>query len=79
MSAHEESTGPDAAELGDDDLLRELRQLHRTRHETFRHGSQAALDHHSQRTAALEQEYLRRNPQREVDEERLRSGRRDDK
>jgi hypothetical protein len=59
------------------DLLREMEQPHRTRHETFLHGSESALKHHTQRTAALEEEYLRRTPDRDVDEERLRSGRRD--
>jgi hypothetical protein len=54
-----------------------MEQLHRTRHETFLHGSESALKHHTQRTTALEQEYLRRTPDRDVDEERLRSGRRD--
>jgi len=78
MTDHDESTGPAAVELGDDDLLRELEQLHRTRHETFLHGSESALAHHTQRTKTLEEEYLRRNPGREVDEERLRAGRRED-
>jgi hypothetical protein len=78
MTDHDESTGPAVADLGEDDLLRELEQLHRTRHETFLHGSETALSHHTRRMTELEQEYLRRNPQREVDEERLRSGRRKD-
>ena len=66
--------GIPAAELSDDDLLRELAQLHETRHETFRHGSNDALARHTERTAELEHEYLRRFPQREVDPERLRAG-----
>lgn len=78
MSDPNESAGPGPTELSDDDLLREVEQLHRTRHDTFLHGSESALSHHTQRMAALEQEYLRRRPQREVDEDRLRSGRRDD-
>jgi len=78
MTDRHESTGPGAAELSDDDLLQELEQLHRTRHETFLHGSESALTNHSQRTAALEREYRRRNPHRDVDDERLRAGRRDD-
>ena len=78
MSDHQQTTGPAAAELSDDDLIRELEHLHATRHETFRHGSESALTAHTQRTEALEQEYLRRNPTREVDPDRLRSGRRDD-
>jgi len=78
MTDQHESTGPGANDLSDDDLLRELEQLHRTRHETFLHGSESALTHHSQRTAALEHEYRLRNPQRDVDDDRLRPGRRDD-
>lgn len=73
-----ETTGPTAADLGWEDLLRELAHLHETRHETFLHGSAAALRHHSQRTAELEQEYLRRHPGREVEDGRLRAGRRHD-
>jgi hypothetical protein len=78
MTDQDESTGPAPADLGEDDLLRELEQLHRARHETFLHGSDAALSHHNRRMTELEQEYLRRHPQREVDEDRLRSGRRHD-
>ena len=59
-------------ELTDDDLVRELASLHRTRHDTFRHGSDDALAEHDRRTAELETEYLRRFPQREVDPSRLR-------
>jgi hypothetical protein len=64
--------GVPASELADDDLLRELAQLHRTRHETFLHAPTPALQHHSERTAELELEYLRRHPRREIDESRLR-------
>jgi hypothetical protein len=60
--------------LTDEDLMRELAELHRTRNDTLRHGSDNALDNHTRRTAELEQEYLRRFPQREVDPERLRDG-----
>jgi hypothetical protein len=77
MTDQQESTGPGAADLSNDDLLRELEQLHRTRHETSLHGSESALTHHTQRTAELEREYRLRNPQRDVDDERLRAGRRD--
>ena len=66
--------GVPAGELADEDLLRELGEVHRTRHETLRHGSDQALARHSERMAELEQEYLRRYPQREVDPQRLRSG-----
>jgi hypothetical protein len=61
-------------QLNNDELGRELEQVHRTRHDTFRHGSDSALETHTRRTAALEAEYLRRFPEREVDPERLREG-----
>jgi hypothetical protein len=73
-----ESAGGIAAnDLGDEDLLRELGDVHRTRHETLRHGSDHALATHDQRTAELEDEYLRRFPEREVDPMRLRAGARE--
>jgi Family of unknown function (DUF6158) len=67
------SEGVDAAALPDD-LLRELRTLHRTRHETLRHGSEQALQRHTGRMGELEAEYLRRFPNREVDPHRERAG-----
>jgi hypothetical protein len=66
-----------AADLGEEDLLRELASLHRTRNDTFLHGSPDSLTEHTARTAELEGEYLRRHPERAVDPERLRSGARD--
>lgn len=66
-----------AADLADDDLIRELTSLHRTRTDALRHGSDDALRIHTERTAALESEYLRRWPQREVDPARTRDGARD--
>lgn len=60
------------SELPEEDLLRELEQLHRTRHETFLRAPTQALQHHSERTAELELEYLRRHPERNIDESRLR-------
>ena len=78
MTDQQQTSGPAPDELGDDDLMRELGQLHDTRHETFLHGSESALTTHTQRTEALEQEYLRRNPRRDVEPDRLRAGRRDD-
>lgn len=66
--------GIPATELSDDDVLREMAHLHETRNTTLRHGSSDALAHHTRRTAELEQEYLRRFPDREVDPERLRAG-----
>jgi Family of unknown function (DUF6158) len=67
-----DEVGIAAADLSDTDLLRELEQLHRTRQETFLHGPTSALQHHSERTAELELEYLRRHPERDVDQSRLR-------
>jgi len=69
--------GVPAAELADDDLMRELGHLHETRNGTFLHGSADALAMHSARMAELEAEYLRRHPERQVDPDRLRSGARD--
>lgn len=63
--------GPDLAEH---DLVRELKHLHETRHDTFLHGGPDALEHHTTRTVELEYEYLRRHPEREIDPNRLRSG-----
>jgi len=68
----DETTGTAAAELSDDALLRELTRLHETRHETFLHGSEHSLAAHTDRQEALEAECLRRNPAREVDQDRLR-------
>lgn len=53
-------------ELSDDDLLREMHSLHRTRDDAVRHGPDPALDNHDRRMAELESEYLRRFPDREV-------------
>lgn len=61
-------------DLAETDLLRELEHLHTTRHSTFLHGAPDALREHSNRTAQLEEEYLRRHPEREVDPARTRSG-----
>jgi len=61
-------------ELENDDLMRELREIHRTRHDTLRHGSDDALANHDERMADLEAEYLRRWPEREIDPQRLRPG-----
>jgi hypothetical protein len=38
------------------------------------HGAPQALHEHSRRTGELEQEYLRRHPEREVDPARTRTG-----
>ncbi|MEN3540478.1 MULTISPECIES: DUF6158 family protein [Microbispora] len=66
--------GVDPRDLGDEDLLRELRHLHETRSETLFHGSDDALERHTSRTQELEGEYLARYPDRQVDPERLREG-----
>jgi Family of unknown function (DUF6158) len=68
------TTGIPGHELSEDLLLRELRHLHQTRNETFLHGSPDALREHTARTFELEQEYLRRHPEREVDPRRTRDG-----
>lgn len=67
-------SGVSPANLAEDDLLRELAHLHHTRNDTFLHGSGDALREHSSRCAELEQEYLRRHPERDVDPARTRSG-----
>lgn len=67
-----EDLGIKPAMLPDDDLFRELGQVHRTRNDALRHGSDDALKQHDRRTAELEVEYLRRFPSREVDPRRLR-------
>jgi hypothetical protein len=69
-----DDVGLDPVELSDDDLVRELQSLHRTRLDTLRHGSDPALANHLRRTAELETEYLARHPGREVDPARLRDG-----
>ena len=69
--------GVPASDLKDEDLERELAHLHGTRHDTFLHGSDDALTFHTSRTEELEQEYLRRNPDRVVDARRTRHGSRD--
>ncbi|MGN9910504.1 DUF6158 family protein [Phytohabitans sp. LJ34] len=71
-AAAELDTGVDGADLTDDDLFREMSSLHRTRLDTLRHGSDAAVANHLRRTAELETEYLTRYPGREVDPSRLR-------
>jgi len=68
------SNGIAGPELTEPDLLRELESLHRTRHETFLHGSADALVHHTERSTELEDEYLRRHPERDIDPQRLRPG-----
>jgi hypothetical protein len=68
-----EELGIDPVELDEDELLQEMASLNRTRLETLRHGSDAALATHLRRTAELESEYLARYPKREIDPHRLRA------
>jgi hypothetical protein len=50
-------------QLTDEDLRRELAHLHATRHDTVLAGSESALDTHTRRMLALEQEFIRRFPE----------------
>ena len=70
-------TGVAASALTDEALERELAHLHETRHDTFLHGSEDALSFHTLRTTELEEEYLRRNPDRVIDARRTRIGSRE--
>jgi hypothetical protein len=70
-------SGVEPTALTDEALERELAHLHETRHDTFLHGSEDALQVHTARTDALEEEYLRRNPDRVVDARRTRHGSRE--
>lgn len=65
-------SGIPAAALSNHELSRELASLHRTRHDTFVHGSDHALANHDQRSRELELEYLHRFPERDPDPRRLR-------
>ncbi|MFE2138395.1 DUF6158 family protein [Streptomyces sp. NPDC059466] len=70
-------TGVDPDRLDDQQLMRELETIHRTRHDTLLHGSNDALRTHNVRMAQLEGEYLRRHPRRPVAPGRPREGARD--
>jgi hypothetical protein len=73
MSHHPD--GIDANELPDSVLARELATLHATRHETFLEASDDALSVHTRRMLMLEDEYLRRFPDRDAPHPlRTRSG-----
>ncbi len=69
-----QSRGIDAERLGEQELLRELENIHRSRHDTLLHGSPAALAAHTTRMAQLEAEYVRRHPDRPVSPGRTRAG-----
>ena len=81
MNAHDERgttmTGVEPNRLGDQQLMKELETIHRTRHDTLLYGSNDALRVHNERMAQLEGEYLRRNPRRPVAPGRTREGARE--
>ncbi|GGZ67351.1 hypothetical protein GCM10010389_00630 [Streptomyces echinoruber] len=81
MNEHDErdrtATGVDPARLDDQQLMKELENIHRTRHDTLLYGSNDALRAHNERMAQLEGEYLRRNPRRTVAAGRTREGARE--
>jgi hypothetical protein len=81
MNEHDERgttmTGVDPGRLDDQQLMKELETIHRTRHDTLLYGSNDALRAHNERMAQLEGEYLRRNPRRFVSAGRTRDGARE--
>jgi hypothetical protein len=81
MNEHDERgttmTGIDPNRLDDQQLMKELETIHRTRHDTLLYGSNDALRAHNERMAQLEGEYLRRNPRRPVAPGRTREGARE--
>ncbi len=56
--------GRAAAELSDEELESQGKQLHDTRNWMFLHGTAAQFETHTRRMLDLEQEYLRRFPKR---------------
>ncbi|MEV0126490.1 DUF6158 family protein [Streptomyces sp. NPDC050703] len=70
-------TGVEPDQLDDQQLIKELEAIHRTRHTTLLHGSDDALRTHNERMAELEGEYLRRHPRRSVAAGRTREGARE--
>ncbi|MDH6223730.1 MULTISPECIES: DUF6158 family protein [Streptomyces] len=81
MKEHEERgaamAGVEPDRLDDQQLMKELETIHRTRHDTLLHGSSDALRTHNERMAQLEGEYLRRHPRRPVSAGRTREGARE--
>lgn len=71
--------GVDPGRLDDQQLMKELENIHRTRHDTLLHGSNGALRTHNHRMAQLEGEYLRRHPRRPITASRTRDGARERK
>ena len=73
------SNGIPPAELGDDELRREMSHLHETRHDTVLGGSEDALQTHTRRMLDLETEFLRRLPTEAAPEpRRTRAGSREE-
>jgi hypothetical protein len=70
-------TGVDPSRLDEQQLMKELETIHRTRHDTLLYGSNGALRAHNERMAQLEGEYLRRHPERPVAAGRTRDGARE--
>jgi len=60
----EDEQGVPARELSDAELERQGVQAHATRHWVFLHGTAGQFRTHTRRMLELEQEYLRRHPQR---------------
>jgi hypothetical protein len=56
--------GRPAAELSDEELETQGKQLHDSRNWVFLHGTEAQFETHTKRMLELEQEYLRRFPKR---------------
>ena len=56
--------GLPASELSDTELWRQGSRAHATRSWVFLHGTRSQYRHHTERMLELEQEYLRRHPQR---------------
>lgn len=69
--------GVDPGRLDDQQLMKELETIHRTRHDTLLYASNDALRAHNVRMAQLEGEYLRRHPRRPIVAGRTREGARD--
>ncbi|WP_265565234.1 DUF6158 family protein [Streptomyces hygroscopicus] len=67
-------TGVEPGRLTDQQLMKELETIHRTRHDTLLYGSNDALRAHNGRMAQLEGEYLRRHPRRLIAASRTRDG-----
>ena len=56
--------GRPVADLADDELEQQGKQAHDTRNWVFLHGTATQFERHTTRMLELEQEYLRRHPQR---------------